>query len=79
MGHDDRVSDQIEPPKPKRHRHAIRYLHDAMRYKPDATPKELRREVRRLMKQDGHGMGWIFLVLKIVFSLLPLFFQRPKA
>ena len=79
MSHVDRVSDQIEPPHAKRHRHAIRYLHEAMRYKPDASPKELRREVRRLMKQDGHGKRWIWLVVKILFSLVPLFFQRPKA
>ena len=60
-------------------RHAIKYLHEAMELRPNSTPAELRREVRRRLKADGYGWGWILIVLKILMAILPLLFQRPKA
>ena len=62
----------------KRHtEYAHKYLYEAMKYKPDATPQELRREVRRRLRQDGHGSSWLF-VLKIIMALLPLLFRSTK-
>ena len=59
--------------------HAIRYLHDAMRYKPDATPREIRRELRRRLKADGFGwLQWLSVIIKILATILPLLFSRPK-
>lgn len=62
----------------KRHReYAHKYLYEAIKYKPDATPRELRREVRRRLRQDGYGSSWLF-VLKIIMALLPLLFRSTK-
>ena len=55
------------------------YLAEALRYKPDATGRELRLEVRRLLKRDGYGAGWIMVIIKILVALAPLLFQRPKS
>ena len=60
--------------------HAIRYLHDAMRYQPDATPREIRQELRRRLKADGFGwLQWVAVIVKILATILPLLFSRPKA
>ena len=60
--------------------HAIRYLHDAMRYKPDASPREIRRELRRRLKADGFGwLQWVAAIIKILLTIAPLLFQRPKS
>ena len=70
------MTDQHEDTK--RHReYAHKYLYEAMKYKPDATPQELRREVRRRLRQDGHGSSLLF-VLKIIMALLPLPFRSTK-
>ena len=59
--------------------HAIRYLHEAMKYKPDASPREIRRQLRRRLKADGFGwIQWVGVIVKILAALLPLLFQRPK-
>ena len=59
--------------------HAIRYLHEAMKYKPDASPREIRRELRRRLKAAGFGwIQWVGVIVKILAALLPLLFQRPK-
>tara|TARA_B100001123_G_scaffold202562_1_gene229759 strand:+ start:60 stop:263 length:204 start_codon:yes stop_codon:yes gene_type:complete len=58
---------------------AISYLTQAARDMPDATPAQLRREIRRRLKRDGFGLSWIVVILKILAALAPLLFQRPKA
>ena len=35
-------------------KHAIKYLHEAMELKPNASPKQLRQEIRKRLKQDGY-------------------------
>ena len=60
-------------------KHAIKYLHEAMELKPNASPKQLRQESRKRLKQDGYGLGWIWVVLKILAAIAPLLFQSPKS
>ena len=60
-------------------KHAIKYLHEAMELKPHASPKQLRQEIRKRLKQDGYGWGWILVVIKILAAIAPLLFQRPKS
>ncbi len=70
------MTDQHEDTK--RHKeYAHKYLYEAIKYKPDATPRELRREVRRRLRQDGYGFSWMF-VLKILLELIPLLFRSTK-
>ena len=57
--------------------YAHKYLYEAIKYKPDSTPRELRREVRRRLRQDGYGFSWIFVV-KILLELIPLLFRSTK-
>ena len=63
----------------KRKKKPTEYLAEALRYKPDATGRALRLEVRRLLKRDGYGAGWIMVIIKILDALAPLLFQRPKS
>tara|TARA_R100001143_G_scaffold62589_2_gene66245 strand:- start:1373 stop:1576 length:204 start_codon:yes stop_codon:yes gene_type:complete len=58
---------------------AISYLTQVARDMPDATPAQLRREIRRRLKRDGFGLSWIVVILKILAAIAPLLFQRPKA
>ena len=56
---------------------AIKYLHEAMELRPNATEAQLRRELRKRLHADGYRLGW-GVIIKIILSLLPLFFQKPK-
>jgi hypothetical protein len=59
--------------------YALRYVYEAMKYKPGASHREIRREVRRKLKAEGYGAGWIWVVIRIIAALLPLLVQRPKS
>ena len=56
---------------------ALSYLQDVARDLPGATPKEMRAEIRRRLRRDGYGWGWIVVVLKILAALAPLLFKGP--
>ena len=60
-------------------KHAIKYLHEAMELKPNASPRQLRQEIRKRLKEDGYGWGWILVVIKNLMAIAPIPFQRPKA
>ncbi len=77
MARKDYVTD-VEAKKDLEHR-AIKYIYEAMERRPNSTEREMRREVRRRLKQDGYGVGWFFVIIKILMAILPLLFQRPKA
>ena len=57
---------------------AISYLTQVARDMPDATPAQLRREIRRRLKRDGFGLSWIVVILKILAAIAPLLFTAPK-
>ena len=62
----------------KPRQHALRYLQEVARDLPAATPKQMRREIRRRLKRDGYGMSWILVIIKIIAALAPLLFTSPK-
>ena len=62
----------------KPRQHALRYLQEVARDLPDATPKQMRREIRRRLKRDGYVMSWILVIIKIIAALAPLLFTSPK-
>ena len=58
--------------------HALKYLEAATRAMPNASGRELRREIRRQLREDGYGWGWFIVVIKILLELLPLLFSKPR-